>query len=74
MSATKAAKAAKPTGPKYQVSALRAQSLEHLGIEPSTFDGVFYGCADDDLFTREEAQARVDAWLKRPLKIGRNRR
>lgn len=49
---------------KYQISKLREKSMQLFGITTSTFDGAFYGVADQRM-SITEARSRIDKWLGR---------
>lgn len=58
-----------PAEPRFTVPELREHSKDVLGVEESTFDGAFYGASGT--FTKDEAAARLQKWLSRPLPLGR---
>lgn len=47
---------------KYQISKLREKCMQLFGITTSTFDGAFYGIAEQKM-SITEAKSRINKWL-----------
>jgi hypothetical protein len=52
---------------KYTVADLRDESMLRLGIAPHDVAGAMYGCEPGATFTLDEAKARVEDYLTRPV-------
>lgn len=51
---------------KFNIAALRKHCKELFGVEPEVFDGAFY--AQTGEFTKQEAQTKIEQFLKKEVK------
>ena len=49
----------------FTVEILQKHCKELFGVEPEVFDGAFYGVVEE--VTKEEAQKKIDAFLKKEV-------
>ncbi|MGE8207680.1 hypothetical protein ACQKP0_24735 [Heyndrickxia sp. NPDC080065] len=52
---------------KFYLNELREHCRTLFDVKPEVFDGAFFNCKDEQV-TKEEAQKRIEAFLKKEVK------